>query len=170
MRKELIILILIIFASCNNDPLETETRSDSTVIIEPGQPTTKPVSDTSIQDASGCYLKVLGRDTMIVQLDQHGDSLSGKMVFDNFEKDGSRGTVHGKISRNTIKLWYDFHSEGMQSVMEIWFRLEGKELIRGIGSFGVKGDTSYYTHPPDIQYADDQRFRKVKCSTLKLPE
>ena len=163
MRKQLIILGLIIFVSCNNDPIEQDVRSDSTVIIAPGKKDTVTVPDTTHLNAAGCYMKVLGRDTMMVQITQVGDSLSGKMIFDNFEKDGSRGTVHGIIKRNTLKLWYDFQSEGMQSVMEIWFRLENKQLIRGIGSFGVKGDTSYYLNPADIQYDQEQVFKKVDC-------
>ena len=166
MRKFLIVITLFTVYSCDNNEGQSEPPADSTVIIVPGRDTTQTVQNGPPPNASGCYVKVLGRDTMVVQLVQNGNELSGKMTFDNYQKDGSSGRVSGRVDGNTAKLWYDFHSEGMNSVMEIWFRIGDEQLIRGIGSFGTKGDTAYYTNKPDIQYPDDQSFPKVECTKV----
>jgi hypothetical protein len=161
MRIGIIIIASMIIASCNNDGVETEVRNDSPVVIAP-EPNTSDSGGIS-GDVTGCYRKILARDTMFVQLHQTGSSITGNMYFDNFEKDGSRGTVKGIADGSTIKLWYDFQSEGMSSVMEMWFLRKENKIIRGVGSFGVKGDTSYYTNPADIKYEDGQGFDKIKC-------
>lgn len=161
MRKGLIIIASLFIISCNNNSAETEVRNDSPVVI---MPDANDVAQNNTEiNAEGCYRKILARDTMIVNLNQVDTMVTGNMVFDNFEKDGSRGTVRGVVDGQIIKLWYDFQSEGMNSVMEMWFRKEGNKLIRGIGSFGVKGDTSYYTNPADIKYDTAQAFDKIKC-------
>jgi hypothetical protein len=69
-------------------------------------------------------MKIIGRDTAILMLDQKGNMFTGKMLYDNYEKDGSRGTIKGKEDNEIIKLWYDFDSEGMHSVMEVYFKKE----------------------------------------------
>lgn len=163
MRFNLILIALIILASCDNSTPDSEAPADSTIILEQGKELPAKDSVPPPADASGCYLKVLARDTMVVHLEQQGAELTGRMTFDNFEKDGSTGVVHGKVEGNTAKIWYDFEAEGTRSVMEVWFRIADKQLIRGIGSFGVKGDTSYYTNKPDIQYGEEQVFPKVDC-------
>jgi hypothetical protein len=165
MRKGIIIIASMILASCNNDAGEIGARNDSPVVIAP-EPKTSDSVEIS-KDVSGCYRKILGRDTMFVQLQQTGTSITGNMFFDNFEKDASRGTVKGIAEGSIIKLWYDFQSEGMNSVMEMWFLHKENSIIRGVGSFGVKGDTSYYTNPADIKYEEGQGFDKIKCPASK---
>ncbi len=166
MYKILFLLGLIAFCSCNNGADDSASRADTTVIIDGDTNHSTPIGGTNSSNASGCYLKVLQRDTMVVQLSQVNNEVTGKMTFDNYEKDGSTGTVRGVVDGSIIKLWYDFQSEGMNSVMEIWFKNDDSVLKRGIGSFGAKGDTSYYTNPPDIQYSDDQAFKKVNCESV----
>lgn len=117
-------------------------------------------------DVSGCYMKILQRDTLTIKLDQTKNVVTGKLTFDNYQKDGSTGTVHGTIDGNIIKLWYNFASEGMNSVMEVYFKKEGERLLRGIGPVDVKGDTSYFTNPSAIQFVKDQAFGKISCEDL----
>jgi hypothetical protein len=88
------------------------------------------------------------------------------LTFNNFQKDKSSGSVHGTIAGDTIKLWYDFHSEGMKSVMEVYFRKQNDELLRGLGQMEVKGDSAYLNDHTNIQFSADQTFKKVDCSSL----
>lgn len=113
----------------------------------------------------GCYMKIVGRDTAILMLEKKGKELSGKMLYDNFEKDGSHGTVVGTEDNEIIKLWYEFKSEGIHSVMEVYFKKENGRLLRGIGDMDVKTDTSYFIS--GINYSDKETFTKVECDLIK---
>ena len=87
------------------------------------------------------------------------------MIYDNYEKDGSRGTVKGKDNGEIIMLWYDFNSEGMHSVMEVYFKKENGKLVRGIGDMDVKTDTTYFIS--GINYSDREAFNKVDCGLIE---
>ncbi len=111
-------------------------------------------------------MKILKRDTMVLHLQQHGDSVTGKMNFDNYEKDSSSGEVKGVVDGDVIKLWYSFQSEGMHSTAELFFKQENGSLIRGIGDIISKADTSYFTDHSAITYPPDQSFSKIICSNI----
>ena len=120
--------------------------------------------DRSVSDITGCYMKIIGRDTAILMLEQKGKELSGKMIYDNFEKDGSKGIIKGQEEEEILKLWYDFDSEGMHSVTEVYFKKDNGKLLRGIGTMDTKTDTAYFIS--GINYSDKEAFIKVDCGLI----
>ncbi len=52
-------------------------------------------------------------------------------------------------------------------MMEIYFKKENNNLIRGIGTVDVKGDTAYYKDTTDIAYPPEEAFEKTDCTVLK---
>jgi len=149
--------------SCTNN--ETNYRSDIGMSSDSGKAISPNVGKQPGADVSGCYMKIIGRDTAILMLEQKGNELSGKMLYDNYEKDGSRGPVKGTEEKEIIKLWYDFQSEGIRSVMEVYFKKENGRLLRGVGSMDVKTDTTYFTS--GINYSEKEAFNKVDCATIE---
>jgi hypothetical protein len=131
---------------------DSSTRAPSTTESEPAR------------NIPGCYMKVMGRDTAILMLEQKGDRYSGILLYDNYEKDGSRGTITGHEEKEILKLWYDFTSEGMRSVMEVYFKKENGRLLRGIGDMDVQTDTTYFIS--GINYSDKEAFNKVDCKVV----
>lgn len=113
-----------------------------------------------------CYVSILQRDTVVACLAERNGEITGKLTFDNFEKDGSSGRVHGTNYKDTIKLWYDFNSEGMNSVMEVYFVKDGHKLLRGIGDIATKGDTAYFSDKNAIRYVSEHVFDKTDCKTI----
>jgi len=112
MRFLLSTFIIIMVTSCNSNT-NSETRKTDSVVNE----NTVEVDETKLPQKAetsfaGCYIKILKRDTMVLHLRQSGDSVSGKMNFDNYEKDSSSGDVKGVVDGGIIKLWYSFQSEG----------------------------------------------------------
>ncbi len=122
-----------------------------------------PVTEVKIAE---CYWQILKRDTFVASLVQTGDSITGKLSFDNFEKDASSGTARGTVHGDTIKLWYSFQSEGMNSVMEVWYKKQQDVLLRGFGPSSVKSDTSYFTEQSAIKFDSSQRLQKVDCAEV----
>ena len=107
-------------------------------------------------------MQVLKRDTFVARLEVRGDSITGKLSFDNYQKDGSSGSVRGIVEDGIIKLVYDFHSEGMQSVMDIYFKHAGDSLVRGIGVIQTRGDTAYFEDPGAIEFSGSV-LKKMPC-------
>src|SRR5262245_20154581 len=98
-----IIILAVLFGNCNNK--NEESRS-------PGAGTDQPdKQDPVITDVSGCYRRIIARDTFTAVFEQKGSVVNGRLVFDNYEKDSSSGDVKGKVEGDTIKLIYTFNSE-----------------------------------------------------------
>lgn len=155
MRTSLFCLIIAFLVACqdNSEPATNDNTTSDTTASQ--HPTTSPTDE--------CFRKILSRDTFSLKLTQTANTITGTLIFDNYEKDSSRGTIKGKTSGDTLKLWYDFQSEGTNSVMEIYFKREGDKLIRGIGSIQVKGDTSYFSNPSDIKFEEKESWDKIAC-------
>jgi hypothetical protein len=122
-------------------------------------------ADEMISDISGCYMQVLKRDTFAVILKQQGNTVTGRLTLDNYEKDGSTGTVTGKLEDGVLKLVYRFASEGMTSIMQVYFKHDGNTLTRGIGEMSTKGDSAYFIDPISIKY-NGSVLTKMDCDNL----
>lgn len=162
MKYILCILLFCKLIACNDransNPGTSSASSDSRTSAS-----TKP-EEHPVNDITGCYMKIVGRDTAILMLEQKGNMYTGKMLYDNYEKDGSRGIVKGKEEGEIIKLWYDFNSDGMHSVMEVYFKKENEKLLRGVGDMNAKTDTTYFIS--GINYSDKEAFIKVDCDLI----
>jgi len=158
MKYFLYILLFSISVACNNS--QTNDYSGSS------KPSGSPpnVEDSSVLDVTGCYMKIVGRDTAILMLEEKSREFSGKMIYDNYEKDGSRGNIKGREEEGILKLWYDFDSEGMHSVTEVYFKKDNGKLLRGVGSMDIKTDTAYFIS--GINYSDKEAFIKVDCGLI----
>ena len=161
MRSTLLVFtVSILFSYCNNENKETtQTKEDKKQVDK---------QDSITVDVSGCYRRIIARDSFTAVFEQRGNAINGRLVFDNYEKDGSSGDVKGKLEGDILKLIYTFNSEGMKSVMHVYFRYQNNKLIRGIGDMDVKGDTAYFKKPDMIVYPEDEVWQKVSCNEVSL--
>ena len=155
------LLALLLLASCGNtNETEMQQPADASAVEQDSLP--QPSNDIS-----GCYLYTLDRDTLIAKLQQNGDRVEGSLVFDNYRMDGSRGTVNGEMVGDIIKLQYVFTSEGMNSVMDVYFKVENGAIVRGMGDVDVKGDTAYFKDPSLVTYPTSTVLKKIDCEELE---
>ena len=163
MLKLFIAITIIITAGCisGNDKKAIEDA------VKPPADTSKELkpADDAITAIEGCYMQVLKRDTFTASLQQQGNTVTGRLSFDNYEKDGSTGTVSGKIQGDVLKLDYAFASEGITSVMELYFKYKNGMLVRGIGEMKSREDTAYFVNPALIKYEGGE-LKKISCQTL----
>jgi hypothetical protein len=160
----LLTVCLLSFGACTGNDENTgdgqaNLPGPDSPVIDAGE------SHPQIPSVTGCYIRVLSRDTVAASLQQSGDRVTGKLSFDNYQKDGSTGTVDGRIENGVLKILYSFTSEGMNSVMEIRFKVENGQLFRGIGDIIPRGDTVYYSNPAAISF-EKQGLEKIDCSDL----
>lgn len=160
MKQYLIMMLSIIIISCNNNDGSTNTGDTIATAEDPS------INNDESSSVSGCYLRVIQRDSLAASLTQNGNTVTGKLTFDNFEKDGSSGTVAGTIDKDILKLVYRFQSEGMNSISEVYFKITDKGLIHGIGEIEVKGDSAYYASPDKIIYEPKELLNKLSCDSL----
>ena len=169
MKYAFVFLQVIFILSCNTNNTSEEKNKDSSFPVNPGasdKDTSMVESEKNDDNLSGCYWKLIQKDTFVLHLEQSNAEVSGKLTFNNYQKDKSSGNVHGRIDGDIIKLLYTFQSEGIQSVMEVYFKKENGQLIRGLGPVEVKGDTASFKNAKELQYKNDQTFTRVNCSDL----
>lgn len=161
--KQIILSGIIAFTiiACNNK----EANDSSDTILDAQTPVDSPVN-TNPPSITGCYLRVTERDTLVAVLRQDGDSVSGKLTFDNYQKDGSSGSVEGVLENGILKLVYRFESEGMKSISQQYFKVTAEGLIQGLGQVEVNDDSAFYSHPADLSYDPKDLLRKTDCAGL----
>ena len=96
---------------------------------------------TPLSSIKGCYVARLSKDVYTLTiLSQSGESFEGTLSFKNFEKDSSSGTYKGTYKDGILLGRYSFQEEGMNSVMQVIFKKQGSEFIRGYGALNETGD------------------------------
>lgn len=158
LRWTALYLIVITTTGCgsngNEQPEDQKADTESPSAPE-GQ---TPVAD--------CYRKIHDRDSIRLRFESENGRMHGSMEFDNYQIDGSSGKIEGTIHGDTLKVWYDFHSEGMRSVREIYFLQKSDHLVRGIGDEIIRNDTSFLANPSAIIFPENEIFSKVDCANL----
>lgn len=158
-RIFLLVLFALELAGCHNNPSVENKIPDTLTSNDHSNHDTLQIETQALN----CYRYVLKRDTILLQLQQRGDSITGVMSFDNYQKDSSHGDIKGHINKDTIYVLYNFLSEGMRSVMEIALLRTDSSLIRGIGPMINKADTLLYKDHQTISYKSGQKLDKVNC-------
>lgn len=97
-----------------------------------------------VESVAGCYVSTTGKDvyTLNIQM-QTEEKVSGKLAFKNFEKDSSSGIFTGTYKDGILLGDYTFQSEGMLSQMQVIFKKEGDNFVRGYGSVDSETGTKF---------------------------
>lgn len=110
------------------------------------------------EDIVGCYVATLAKDVYTININsQIGESVKGTLTFDNFEKDSSSGTFEGTYNDGILFGEYSFQSEGMDSVMQVIFKKQGNDFVRGFGPVNATGDA--YVDVNDVTYDTSVVFK-----------
>lgn len=96
----------------------------------------------AVESIKGCYVAFLAKDIYrLTILSQTGDLFAGTLSFKNFEKDSSSGHYNGTYDNGIILGKYIFQSEGTTSNMQVIFKKQGSDFIRGYGEMNATGDS-----------------------------
>ncbi|MBW3521609.1 hypothetical protein [Chryseobacterium sp. NKUCC03_KSP] len=162
MKKYIVLGALSVLAmSCNkkNEKIKPVVTTDS--LENPAE----PVVDT-LGARTFCYLGVTGKDSVFVSLDDNLGTFSGKMAYKNSEKDSSKGELFGFRSGDTLKLTYEFASEGTTSKRDIYFIQKDNVLTEGIGDQKDENGTMRYADEKKITYKDGQKLETADCKVV----
>jgi hypothetical protein len=157
--NRIILLLFIFIAGCN----QSSKQSDSIVAIK-GSVVKDTVSKAGTYSAlTGCYVSTIKKDTANLKMEINNSEASGSLVYKRFETDGNVGTIKGKVQDSLIIADYTFKSEGLTSVREVVFKIQGENLIEGYGDIAMKGDTARFKNITQLKFQEGQPFVKMDC-------
>ncbi len=125
----------------------------------------EPVVDT-LGPKSFCYAGATGKDSVFASIDDNLGTITGKLSYRNSEKDSSTGDVTGFKSGDTLKLTYEFTSEGKKSKRDIYFLQKENTLTEGIGDHKEEDGQSKYADEKKISYKDGQTLNTADCKVV----
>jgi hypothetical protein len=160
--KKLIVLgsLTVFLMNCNKKTETPVLKADKDSVA-----TVEKVVDT-LGSKSFCYMGVTGKDTVFASIDDNLGTVTGKLFYKNSEKDSSKGDVTGFKSGDTLKLTYEFASEGSKSKSDIFFIQKGNTLVEGIGDHKEESGQSKYTDEKKINYATGQKLTSADCTLV----
>ncbi|KQS92475.1 hypothetical protein [Chryseobacterium sp. Leaf394] len=161
MKKLIFASVLSVLAlSCK----KKETSKQDPVKTDSAETVQQPVD--TLGTKTFCYMKVTGKDTVVASIDDNLGTLIGKLAYKNHEKDSSKGDVTGFRSGDTLKLTYEFASEGTTSKRDIFFLQKDNSLFEGLGDQKDNGGQMVYANEKKISYPEDQKLESVDCEKI----
>ncbi|KGE13369.1 hypothetical protein [Sphingobacterium deserti] len=89
-------------------------------------------------DIAGSYTYQQDGDTVALHLTIQGTKAMGHLTYAWKEKDHNSGSFEGEVKDGLLIADYTFESEGMSSVREVAFKLNGKTAKEGYGDVEEK--------------------------------
>ncbi|KMQ65137.1 hypothetical protein ACM46_13195 [Chryseobacterium angstadtii] len=158
-------LILLGAASAFLINCNKKTETPAPKVVADTLAVVEPVVDT-LGPKSFCYVGVTGKDSVFASIDDNLGTITGKLAYKNSEKDSSKGDVTGFKSGDTLKLTYEFESEGTKSKRDIFFIQKDNTLTEGIGNHKEEDGQSKYADEKKISYKDGQKLEPADCKVV----
>ncbi len=168
--KHIAWIVILAALGCNQSPAPSTATSDTATSNSSSTSISNGAAAGAYNSLSGCYRWVHNRDTIKLKLAIQDTLVNGQLAYDNYQIDGSAGTLKGTVRNNQIVAFYDFTSEGMQSVREVAFRVEGSRLVQaGTRQMSYRRDTAVYPDHQQIEWDSSRIFQPVDCGSLWQP-
>lgn len=116
---------------------------------------------TQEQPEQACYLKVVQKDSIILNFTRKGDSISGVFDWKPYEKDKKISTFKGTVDGKTANTIASYQAEGMQYDEELVFTLEGNTASVQYG-ITEQGPDGIWRYKP-VDNMPVQVLDKVRC-------
>lgn len=156
-----------ILFSCNessNNKNSIEPDTSSTNRSNNNNDKQKEDDKADIQNLSGnCYAINKKGSTAFLSLNINNGSVTGNLEYRLKEKDTNTGTIKGYIKGDRIYTFYNFQSEGMTSVREEIFKIEGDRLLIAIGESDIRNDTVVFRSKDNLRFDEAFPFAKTSC-------
>lgn len=164
--KQLKIIVLLTlavsFSYCNQSSKKQNSQTNQE---------NSPIEITESNGMNSCYLAVLGKDSVKLELVTTKDKFKGFMHYKFFETDNSIGTYEGILSGDTLKGIYRLLSEGIISYSEKYFLLIDNQLLEGVGEIEFPNDSTVKFKDPDrLTYGESINLEKVDCKENFIPK
>lgn len=151
-----ILLISVFIAGCTQNKSGNTAQTTDTLTVDPPKST--------VSDGKYCYLGIMSRDSVKLELERNGNTFNGFLFYNRYETDSSIGEFNGTISGDTLKGVFDFMSEGMISKIDKYFLLQNNKLVEATGAFTEVDDyTLVYENPSALKYGETYTLEPADC-------
>ncbi len=110
-----------------------------------------------------CFSYAKEKNTVSLNYVAEGDSITGELFFDYYEKDANTGTVSGIRRGDTLFLNYLFDSEGVTSEREVVFLVTDSTAREGYGMMRQEGERMVFDNPQDLRFSDSFTLQAIPC-------
>lgn len=162
MLKYFSALIILFVSSCDGEKMSTEPVTQIHTVHNEAK--NQSVASNHIADVNGCYELVMRQDTASIELHLKDSIVTGNLIYDWNEKDSNTGTIKGVMRGNLIYVDYSFVSEGITTVRELIFKLEGLLLQQGVGDLDEQNNKIVYRSKSNLDFNVMPPFMKVDCT------
>ena len=149
MKTIHILILIALLTSCNTPEGNTEKKGLK-----------QADTNTSIIN---CYQYASTSDTINLKVIHVGPSITGTLVYNLREKDKNVGTIQGTMNGNVLLADYTFMSEGIQSIRQVAFKLEGNVFVEGYGDSFVKDGRVQFSNVSSLSFSPSIRLVETNC-------
>lgn len=116
-------------------------------------------------DIRGCYVARQQKDVYTLNIESiEGENVTGKLTYDNYQKDSSSGTITGTFDGNMLIGIYDFRSEGMDSIRDVAFKKTADGFIQGFGEVEAEGNRERLVSTDNLNYENSPEYIAESCT------
>ncbi|WP_442589723.1 hypothetical protein ACSBL2_00535 [Pedobacter sp. AW31-3R] len=117
--------------------------------------------------ASTCYKAIDGKDTVTLSLNRADNKVTGKLLFNYFQKDKHRGEITGEFKGDTLLVDY-LSTIGDQKTIyrnPLAFLKKDGKLVMGVGKIETAWGRNYFKKNEPIDYNKGRFvFEEVGCN------
>lgn len=136
MKYLSIIIACLVIVSCKD---RVENKND--------MPLEQNVPEELATAGPECYLKVIGRDSIMFMMERNGDSVHGVFNWKPYEKDVKLHNFKGTLINGKGKALAQVSAEGMNAVEEIDFKVQDNTVTVKFGVMEQRPDGIWYYKP-----------------------
>ena len=150
MKVMHIIFLFAFLISCNTRENDNEKQD----LNPSGDNASSPVN---------CYRYATQADTITLKVIHVGKSITGTLVYSLKEKDKNMGTIQGAMRDNILVADYTFMSEGIQSIRQVAFKLEGTSFSEGYGDSYDENAKRKFKNVDSLTFSSSIKLSEIAC-------
>ena len=159
VMKYYLLICYVIVLACNSD--STTSRSDdstsNTALDAEKADTAAPIVTPS------CYALQTSNNIVWLKLNMVRPAVSGQLTYNIMGKDKNDGIITGSMRGDTLFAYYNFKSEGKQSVRQVVFLRRGSAFVEGYGDQEQKGDSMMFSKRDSLNFNGTMILKEVPC-------
>lgn len=144
---------IFICAACGQPAKQAQSNADTV------SSTATEVAATE-NDYAGSYSYEQAGDTVALHLTMQGNKAVGHLTYAWKEKDHNSGSFEGEVKDGILLADYTFSSEGLTSVREVAFKLDGKVATEGYGDIEEKAGKFVFKDENAIDFSKGMVLEK----------
>ena len=142
----------VLLLSCNKKEESNGTEKEK---IE-----AEAASDAAVNE---CYQFSKNNDTITLSVTRNGNVATGRLAYNFFEKDDSKGDFAGTFKGDTLVADFTFESEGTTSIREVVFLKSNDSYLPGYGDMEEHNNKQIVKNRKVLKFDDVAVLSKIKC-------